>query len=239
MDVIAVRKGHDAWAHPSRDHDIFVLTHDRVMHVLNALTGIAKRSFRLGAAVAASRHGRQEASVGMKDLLLFDENLVINGVNGLNGIVFSINGNERWRPDAFGGVVMADATTVRPGTAGRPSTAGARAEISAGAVLLSASVVVALSLAPIERGSNKATGTIFGRSVHTGALLWSMSLSDEVNGHVSPNGVEVWPLRRHSKETKLLSLESTPRADVEALHCRRIVSSSHCESLLEGVVCSS
>lgn len=214
----------DAWAvHPSGE--IFVLTHDRVVHVLDSLSGVAQRSFSPGSAVPASRHRRQEASAGLKDLLLCEDNLMIRGVNSLDGIMFStVKGNEKWRPDTFGGALIADAATKRPGTR-RPSTAGAGAEVSAGAVLLSSSIVVTLGLAPIERGSNKATGTIFGRMVRTGNLLWSMPLCDELRGPGAvKSGVEVWPLRRLSKETKLLSLDSTPSADAAALHVRRLTS---------------
>jgi hypothetical protein len=120
------------------------------------------RSLDLGSAAPVySRHGRQDA-VGAGRLLVeaSGEHIMLNGVQGMEGIMFrQRTGAEVWRPAAFGGAVLLadqEGASKTDARRRRPSTAGAAAEVGAGACLLSSSVVVTLAIDPAERDTGAA-----------------------------------------------------------------------------------
>lgn len=222
-------KGILVWqVHPGHGLEIFVLSRMRTVHVLKTSTGTALRSLDLGSAAPVySRHGRQDA-VGAGRLLVeaSGEHIMLNGVQGMEGIMFrQRTGAEVWRPAAFGGAVLLadqEGASKTDARRRRPSTAGAAAEVGAGACLLSSSVVVTLAIDPAERDTAAATGTFFGRCAHTGTLWWSLSFTAPGGHHNSQVGI--WPLRRNAQERKMLSLSSTLPVERAAIHFKQVAS---------------
>ena len=172
----AAGKNIEAWT--IHGGEVYVLTHDSVVHVLSVSSGKEKRSYRCGDNVP----GRRGMSVlGGKAVLVHGARLMLRGVSGCEGRMFNAKkGKEIWRPG------LANATK----TAGEVAVLGSK-------------VTISLSIDEIDPRKHKPLGgKLFAKSAKHGGLMWRMSFPVPVLESGSTSSiVTIWPMRVDPVET--------------------------------------